>query len=116
MVGGCNSDTLGLSNTLSEIVEAVAMGVSEPYEVVSSEDMLSRIYDCNEKLLEMKNEKTEDWDWTEDLILIGTDVKSLFPSLSAKRTGKAIRTQFEKTKVVWENVDWRLLTLYVKLH
>ena len=92
------------------------MGVDEPYEVVSSEDMLSRIHACNEKLEKMKNENTEDWEWTEDLILIGTDVKSLFPSLSAERTGKAVRAQFEKTKVVWENIDWRLLTLYVKLH
>ena len=30
---GCNSDTLGLSNTLSEVRESVCMSVDQPYEV-----------------------------------------------------------------------------------
>ena len=50
VVGGCNSDSLGLSNTLSELVESVCMAVDQPYEVISSEDLLSRINDCNEKI------------------------------------------------------------------
>ena len=116
VVGGCNSDTLGLSNTLSEVVEAVAMSIEEPYEVVSSEDMLSRIYECNEKIENMRKNKPENWDWKNELILIGTDVQSLFPSLSASNTGKAVRSQFAKSKIVWDNVDWKMLTLYIKLH
>ena len=40
VVGGCSSDNLGLSNTLSEVEESVAMSVSEPYEVISSGDTL----------------------------------------------------------------------------
>ena len=58
MVGGCSSDTLGLSNTLSEVVESVAMAVSNPYEVISSEDMLSRIHSCNSKIAELRKVKT----------------------------------------------------------
>ena len=50
VVSGCNSDTLGLSNTLSEVIESVCMSTEIPYEVVSSEDMLSRIYECNERI------------------------------------------------------------------
>ena len=53
VVGGCNSDTLGLSNTLSEVVESVCMATNEPYEVISSEDMLARVYSCNEKIKEI---------------------------------------------------------------
>ena len=116
VVGGCNSDTLGLSNTLSEVVEAVAMGVNNPYEVVSSEDMLSRIYNCNEEIKKLKEEKGANWNWKEELILIGTDVQSLFPSLSAEKTGEAVRIQFAKSNITWENIDWKLLALYVKLH
>ena len=32
------------------------MGMEYPYEVVSSEDMLARVYECNRKLLERKKE------------------------------------------------------------
>ena len=58
-MGGCSSDTLGLSNTLSEIVESVAMAVNGPYEVISSEDMLSQIQKCNQKLSELRQQKSE---------------------------------------------------------
>ena len=107
---------MGLSNTLSEIVEEVAMSIEDPYEVVSSEDMLSRIYDCNEKIEKLRENCPANWDWKDELILIGTDVQSLFPSLSAKNTGKAVRNQFAKSSITWDNVDWKMLTLYVKLH
>ena len=50
VVSGCNSDTLGLSNTLSELVESVCMAVDQPYEVLSSEDMLSRIKKWKEQM------------------------------------------------------------------
>jgi len=56
-----------------------------------------------------------DWDWTDEYILIGSDVKSLFPSLSAELSGKAIREQFAKSKICWTNIDWKLVTLYIKL-
>ena len=59
VVGGCNSDSLGLSNTLSELVESVCMAVDQPYEVISSEDLLSRISECNEKLKMMRKQKIE---------------------------------------------------------
>ena len=52
VVGGCSSDTLGLSNTLSEVVESICMSIDEPYEVISGEDLLSRISSCNEHLRE----------------------------------------------------------------
>ena len=98
VVGGCNSDTLGLSNTLSELVESVANAVLEPFEVVSGEDMLSRVAECNEKLEKIKTERGPDWNWTNDYILFGSDVISLFPSLSAELSGEAIRKQFAKLK------------------
>ena len=57
-----------------------------------------------------------DWKWFDDLILLGSDVKSLFPSLSAKETGKAVRNQIMKSKIEWRNVNWKLMTLFIKLH
>ena len=43
VVSGCNSNTVGISTLLSDIVESVCNAIEEPYEVVSSEDMLHRI-------------------------------------------------------------------------
>ena len=115
VVSGCNSDTLGLSNALSEVVEAVCVGVERPYEGVSSEDMLARVYEFNDKMMakdddighddteadkrkentDAANENVDPW---EDLILIDSDVKALFPSLSALETGKAVRKQFKNLR------------------
>jgi len=41
VVSGCNSNTVGISNILSDIVESICNSVENPYEVISSEDMLN---------------------------------------------------------------------------
>ena len=40
----------------------------------------------------------------------------MFPSLSASNTGKAVRQQFEKSKIKWTNVSWKAVSLYVRLN
>ena len=80
------------------------MGIEQPYEVISSEDMLSRLKTCNDKIDEIRKEKedkTENgfstkWDWRKEYMLLGSDVISLFPSLSAEKTACAVRNQLEK--------------------
>ena len=131
VVGGCSSDTLGLSNTLSEVVKSICMSVDEPYEVISGEDLLSRISKCNERLGEMKkmrdkekeeketlkeDERNAEWDWRDHYVLLGTDVTSLFPSLSAKNTGRAVKNQIMKSKMKWSNIDTKWLSLYLRLN
>ena len=116
VVGGCNSDSLGLSNILSEVVEAVANSIENPFGVISSEDMLSRVLECNRKIDEMQTAKGPEWEWKNEMVLLGSDVKSLFPSLTAVQTGKCVRKQFEKSSISWQNIDWELVTLYVKLN
>ena len=124
VVGGCNSDILGLSNILSELIESVCMAIDKPYEVISSEDMLSRIVNCNEKIekLKVEKEKTpsgeniQSWDWRHEFILLGSDVSALFPSLSASNTAKAVKSQILKSNIKWRNIDGKWLTLYLKLN
>ena len=41
VVSGCSSNTLGLSNLLSDIIESVCQSIENPFEVISSEDLLS---------------------------------------------------------------------------
>ena len=63
VVGGCNSNTLGLSNMISEVLESVAVAINSPYAVISSEDMLARVSETNlklEKLTAVKNDKLKD--------------------------------------------------------
>ena len=49
VVTGCSSNTLGLSNGVSDVLESVANSEEEPYEVISSEDMLAATKRFNEK-------------------------------------------------------------------
>ena len=46
-------------------------------------------------------------------MLVGSDVVSLFPSLTAKNTAKAVRAQAEKSSIRWLNVDHRWLCMYI---
>ena len=76
VVGVVNSYSLGLSNTLSDLVESVCMAIESPYKVISSEDMLSRISNCNKKLQELEaevkgtlsqpTEDSKDSDWKKE--------------------------------------------------
>ena len=60
--------------------------------------------------------KEQNWHWYDDYIILGTDVCSLFPSLTADRTSIAVRKQVEKSVIEWKDIDWRLITLYIKLN
>ena len=93
VVSGCSSDTLGLSNLLSDVIESVCCAIEEPYEVISSEDMLSRFELFNKWVEKEKLEKGEEYDWRKEYMLLGSDVQALFPSLSAEKTSKALRAQ-----------------------
>ena len=55
VVTGCNSNTRGVVNTVAEFMESVANGVSDPYEVISSEDNLYRIHKANTEVEEWRN-------------------------------------------------------------
>ena len=56
VVGGCSSNTLGLSNLLSEVLESLASSRKDPYEVIRTEDMLARIGEANEKINRLMEE------------------------------------------------------------
>ena len=116
VVSGCSSGTLGLSNLISEVLESLCVSVKNPYEVISSTDMLSRVEEFNNWVKRTKLEKGELWDWRDEYMLIGSDVKALFPSLSADKTSKLVREQAEKINMEWENLDEDWLKLYIHLN
>ena len=49
-------------------------------------------------------------------MLLGSDVVSLFPSLTAINTAKAVRAQAIKSSIIWENIDTKWLLLYIHLN
>ena len=59
-------------------------------------------------------EENPDYDWRSDYMLLGTDVVSLFPSLSAEKTGWAVRKQAEKSDIQWEDIGFDWLIGYSK--
>ena len=100
---------------LSDVVESLCQSVREPFEIISSEDLLARIEGFNREIA-AKLEIEPSYDWRNKYLLLGTDVKALFPSLSAKRTGRAVREQAEKSLIEWEEIDQKWLTLYIHLN
>ena len=110
VVSGCSSNTLGLSNILSDIVESLCGSMNDPLEVISSEDLLSRVENFNSWA------SKQNYDWRDKYMLIGSDVTALFPSLSKERTAAAVYRQAKKTNLKWSNIDEKWLTLYVHLN
>ena len=53
VVGGCSSNTLRLSNLISEVIESVASAIENSYQVIGSEDLLARISDTNDEIKNM---------------------------------------------------------------
>ena len=76
---------------------------------------MARIEEFN-KEIEVKIKEDENYDWRDKFILLGTDVKALFPSLSAEGASKAVREQVLKSEIVWEEIDEMWLALYVHLN
>ena len=109
VVTGCDSNTLGLSNMVAELLEAVCNSMTSPYEVISTEDMLSRLEDCNREMKNMRAEKlARGEELTEEdnqLYIIANDVVALFPSMTSEMTGKVVRELMEETELEIDSLD-----------
>jgi hypothetical protein len=119
VVSGCDSDTLGLSNSVSELLEAVCNSLEEPYEVISSEDMLACVVDCNRRLETIRREKLQAGEALGDqekLVMCGNDVVGLFPNITSARTGKIVRYKVEESKLRFEGMNFKQVSLYVYLN
>ena len=50
------SNTTGLSNAVSDFVEALANSIEDPTEVISTEDMLNRVEEHNVEVTKMRKD------------------------------------------------------------
>ena len=46
-------------------------------------------------------------------MLIGSDVVSLSPSLSAENTARAVKNQILKSPITWNNIDENWIRMYI---
>ena len=119
VVKGCNSNSLGLSNSVSDFLEAVANSIVDAFEVISTEDLLARIAQCNKRFskeIEARMEQGEVIDWDKEMVIIGMDVVALFPSMTSENSGQIIRSQIFNSGMTVEGLNYRLLSLYIKLN
>ena len=101
-----------MSNILSDIVENIATMRPNPIEVISTEDMLSRIDKYND--VHAKNVKDE------EIVLTGCDAVQLFPSMRSAESGKVVRDAtiniMNKTELRVEGLDFREIRKYVRMN
>ena len=112
VVSGCSGMGLSLSNLLSDHLESIANSRENPIEVISTEDLLSRIHEYNEKLSET-NPGVEK-------VLIGGDCVNLFPSLLAAESGRIVREStikiISQSNLTVDGLDYRELAKYVRMN
>ena len=113
VVGGCSSNTLGLSNMLSEVLESVASSRRNPYEVISSEDLLARVENANDKisnLMEENNAKNNTIDLPQEIDKIITDSDKIHTDYDK------IQTENDKTPDISQNKEEiRLISDTIKI-
>ena len=59
VVTGCNSNTRGFSNSVSDLLESVNKAKEGPYEVISGDDMLAKVENYNKEAEEIMKEGRE---------------------------------------------------------
>ena len=117
VVSACDSYTVGLSNILSDFIESVANAVNEPCEVISSEDMLSRIHRCNKDLETLRKQRLENGETLsedeEKIFIIGADVIALFPSMTSVRTARIARDEVTKSPIECDGMNYKEMSRYI---
>ena len=97
-----------ISNILSEIIEPLADSLEDKMEVISTEDFLYRVNECNKLLQEQWTDKDV------DVACYGADVKALFPSLSARNTARIVRDVFIDSNMEVDGFNYKSAAMYVR--
>ena len=91
VASGNESFNLGLSNGISEVLEAVARSRRDPYSVISAEDLLARVNKFNTEWRATKAVREE------DLTIIPTAPKARLRAQSCPSIERSTRTQTESS-------------------
>ena len=138
--GAVNGMNVHLSNIISTYLEAIADEMENTSEVISTEDALSKLDEYNRRVDETADDVGEDEDDTEtdeeefldleeviesqkgeirqnkDVVICGSDVCSLFPSLPAKLTGDLVFEAALKSKIDYDGLNFKEIVTYLALN
>ena len=117
VVSGNEGLGTSMSNIVSEFLEPLADSEEENFEIISSEDLLYRVRICNEIIKKEWDEKTKTGELEDmpELVMIGADVKALFPSIKSRRTGRIVREAALRSRLKFKGINYRTAALYVRL-
>ena len=122
VVAGCSSYNVGMSELLSELLEAVYKAKEDKVGVISSDDFLASLHILN-KDLSKKNLKIYDPNnpahvsGEEDTVtMIASDVVALFPSMQVNNTARICGKMVRKTELSIEDLDVTEMLLYLRLN
>ena len=117
VVSGCSGMQLSLSNLLSDHLESLANSRENPIEVISTEDMLSRVNSYNENHT-LENVSKDDQN--REKVLVGADCVQLFPSLKAAQSGRIVREAaikiISQSGLEIRGLDYQELAKYVRMN
>ena len=116
VVSGCEGLGVSISNIVSEFLEPLADSEEENFEIISSEDLLYRARICNEMIRKDWESRQEDGDLEEmpEIVMIGADVKALFPSIMSRRTGRIVRKALLRSRLKFKGINYKAAAMYVR--
>ena len=122
VVSGCSSYNRGLSEILSELLEAVLKDIKGGVTVISSDDLLSRLHKLNSVIKEKElviydpeNPEHVHGD-TPTITMLASDVSALFPSMNKEETARVCAVMIEKSDLMIEEVDYTEILLYLRMN
>ena len=135
VASGNESFNLGLSNGISEVLEAVARSKKKPYSLISAEDLLARAHQFNDEWSAIIADRQgrsiskeqnpgsperivnkDPCNTVPEVTLIGNDVTALYPSLSAENTARIIRDEIMKSEIKFEGFDTNRGRAYLQIN
>ncbi len=112
MVASQGGQNFHLQNLLSEIIEPIAEEVHGGIEVSSTEDLMAKLDDINNKLETDKDMQ----DKLEDMMILASDAVALFPSLKKEETSAAVFEEVLRSRVQVEGMNWKETARYIKIN
>ena len=100
-------------------MESGANAVAAPCEVISSEDMLSRVHKCNKDLEMLRRSRLEEGktltEEEEKIYVLGADIIGLFPNMTSVRTAKITRNEVTRSPIALEGMNYLEISRYIAI-
>ena len=113
---------MGISETISLILESVYAGMEQRTGVISTDDMLARVNMLAEGVKKeggtfvKRGAPWEEAYGKGKCFITATDVEALFPSLNAKTSGQVCMEMIIRSDIIPQNLDLEEALLYLTIN